>query len=133
MQSALGIVNLKYIDEIIADRVKKYQYYYSALSSNPDIRFQKIEFGTTNYSYFPIILENKKKLFKIIDQLNNYNIYPRRYFYPSVNIFKNIVESDKVEVSERVANHILCLPLFYDLDFDMIDKIINVINSKVWK
>lgn len=131
LQSALGIVNLKYLDKIIADREKKYQYYYSGLSCNSDIRFQKTELGTTNYSYFPIIIENKKKLFKIIDRLNNYNIYPRRYFYPSINTFKNIVESEKIEISEKVANHILCLPLFYDLSFNMIDKIISVINKEV--
>ena len=131
LQSALGIVNLKYLDEVITDREIKYQYYYSALSDNPALRFQKIEFGTTNYSYFPIIIESKKKLFKVIDQLNSYNIYPRRYFYPSVNIFKNIVDSVERKVSERVANHILCLPLFYDLGFDTIDRIISVINKEI--
>jgi len=109
----------------------KYQYYYSALRDNPALRFQKIKFGNTNYSYFPIIIESKKKLFKVIDKLNTYNIYPRRYFYPSVNIFKNIVDSDERKISERVANHIICLPLFYDLELDIIDRIISVINKEI--
>ncbi|RPH04822.1 MAG: DegT/DnrJ/EryC1/StrS family aminotransferase [bacterium TMED46] len=131
LQSALGIVNLKYIDKVISDRKIKYQYYYSALRDIPALSFQKIEFGKTNYSYFPIIIESKKKLFKLIDKLNNHNIYPRRYFYPSVNIFKNIVDSDERKISEKVANHVLCLPLFYDLDFDIIDQIISLVKKEI--
>ena len=131
LQSALGIVNIKYLDEVIADRKIKYKYYYSALSGNPALRFQEIKFGATNYSYFPLILENKKILFKIIDKLNNHDIYPRRYFYPSVNIFKNIVNSVERKVAENIANHILCLPLYYDLNLSVMDKIINIINKEI--
>ncbi len=131
LQSALGIVNLKFLDEVVADRKVKYKYYYSGLSGNSTIRFQKIKFGVTNYSYFPIILEDQKVLFKIIDKLNNNDIYPRRYFYPSVNVFKNIVSSGPRKVSENIADHILCLPLYYDLTIDIMDKIIDIIKKEI--
>ena len=131
LQSALGIVNLKYLNQVIADRKNKYKYYHSALSVNSIIRFQKIKFGKTNYSYFPIILEDQKILFRIIDRLNDNDIYPRRYFYPSVNAFNKIAGNEEREISENIANHILCLPLYFDLNLKEMDKIIHIINEAI--
>ena len=68
---------------------------------------------------------------KIIDKLNNNDIYPRRYFYPSVNVFKNIVSSGPRKVSENIDDHILCIPLYYDLTIDIMDKIIDIIKKEI--
>ena len=93
---------------------------------NESIEFQSLKPGA-NFSYFPIILQNEKTLLNIEQVLNENNIYPRRYFYPSVNLFNNIVDYSKCENSENISKKILCLPLYTELKLDDIDRIVNLI------
>lgn len=129
VHAALGLANLKYYDEVLTDRKEKYNYYLNQLSNNKDLRFQKIKYGKINYSYFPIILKDEKKLINIIKKLNSKNIFPRRYFYPSVNFLSNIVKYDHCPHSERISKKILCLPLFKELDKKSMKEISKLIND----
>lgn len=129
VHAALGIVNLKYYDEVLVDRKKKYMLYKETLSSIPGIKFQTIKHGVPNYSYFPVILESENELLKIIEQLNIQNIYPRRYFYPSVNTYTKIVEYQECINSENIANRILCLPLYWKLSYDSIHTSIKTLKK----
>lgn len=127
VHAALGIANLKYYSEVLADRKQKYLFYKKALSSKKNIRFQKIKRGECNYSYFPIIFENEAKLLEIVKKLNNENIFPRRYFYPSVNTYTNVVSYQRMPVSEDVSKRVLCLPLYAKLAQESINKIIKIV------
>ena len=131
IQSALGILNLNALGKIINKRKKKYILYYNNLKEIDGIRFQQLKYGKTNYSYFPIVFENENILLKVEKYLNNENIFPRRYFYPSVNKFEKIVNYEKKIKSEYLANRILCLPLFYDLNEDIIQEICNTIKKRL--
>ncbi len=127
IHAALGIINLTYIDEILADRKKKYFLYKSLLEKTEMIQFQTINVNETNFSYFPIVLRNESVLDKIVFALNNENIYPRRYFYPAINTLSRILSYQEAPISEEISSRILCLPLYYDLDCDIIEKISNII------
>ena len=129
VHAALGLANMKYYDEVLADRKKKYLHYKEALSTIDFIAFQEVKIGEPNYSYFPIILDSEERLLTVEDKLNKENIYPRRYFYPSVNTFTDIVEYQECPVSEDISKRILCLPLFRGLDFKDIDRIILAIKD----
>jgi dTDP-4-amino-4,6-dideoxygalactose transaminase len=94
--------------------------YKEALSKISGLTFQKIKHGTPNYSYFPIIFESEAKLLQVEKALNTENIYPRRYFYPSVNTYTNILEYQTTPIAEDVAKRILCLPLYFTLPLDII-------------
>ena len=131
VHAALGIANMKYYDEVLEDREKKYELYKEGLSTIPSLQFQTIKHGKANYSYFPVILESEEQLLKVEEQLNKQGIYPRRYFYPSVNTYTNIVEYQKCPVSENIANRILCLPLYWKLNLNEIRTIIEIIKSTV--
>jgi len=133
LQSALGVVNLKYFDKVLEDRAQKSAYYKEELKGYKSLRFQKNTHGTTNHSYFPVVFKNETLLLKTLEALSNENIFPRRYFYPSVNTFKNIVIDQKCAASESLSKRILCLPLFYDLDMDVIKKIIMIIKKSYEK
>ncbi len=133
VHAALGIANLKYHDVVLNDRKEKYKLYYRLLSSNPDLQFQKTKWGTGNYSYFPVIFESEEKLTEVEKKLNKTDVFPRRYFYPSVNTYTRIVRYQTVPVSEDISKRILCLPLFYNLlpdDIDIICEIIKKAQSK---
>jgi len=129
VHSALGLANLKYFDEVLADRKRKYEKYKKALSTNESLSFQQNKVGETNYSYFPVIFESESKLLEVEKQLNSHQIFPRRYFYPSVNIYTKIVEHKAMPVSEDISKRILCLPLYWKLSDEDIERIIDLIKQ----
>jgi dTDP-4-amino-4,6-dideoxygalactose transaminase len=129
VHAALGIANLKYYDDVLNDRKEKYNLYKEALSNISSLRFQKLEHGAPNYSYFPVIFESESQLLKVEKALNAEKISPRRYFYPSVNTYTNILKYQATPVSEDVAKRILCLPLYYTLRLDQIQLISKIIQS----
>ena len=126
VHAAIGLANLKYLDAALADRKKKYAMYKDALSKDSSLSFQKINEGC-NYSYFPVIFKDEESMLKVQTKLNDEHIFPRRYFYPSVNTFTRLVSYTPMPVSENIASRILCLPLYYTLSEEDIDKIVNCI------
>ena len=129
IHAALGLANLKYYDDVLADRKQKYFYYQEQLQNLNGTRFQKVKHGETNYSYFPIIFNNEERLLKVEKALNAEKIFPRRYFYPSVNTFGAVVDYRECPVSEDIAAKILCLPLYYSLEQSNTVKICEIINK----
>lgn len=126
VHAAVGLANLKYLDAALADRKKKYAMYKEALSKDKSLKFQKINEGC-NYSYFPVIFKDEDTLLKVQAKLNANHIFPRRYFYPSVNTFSRLVPYTPMPVSEDIASRILCLPLYYTLSEQDIQRIIDII------
>lgn len=129
--AALGIANLKYFDRVLEDRRSKYFQYKEALEECDYIRFQVINFGQTNYSYFPVILNNEELLIDIENKLNQKGIFPRRYFYPSVNTYKNIINYQENPISEDIASRILCLPLYLTLSKEEVQQIASIIKNNL--
>lgn len=126
VHAAIGLANLKYLDAALADRKKKYAMYKDALSKDSTLSFQRINEGC-NYSYFPVIFEDEGTMLKVQAKLNDEHIFPRRYFYPSVNTFSRLVPYTPMPISENIASRILCLPLYYTLSEEDIDRIVSYI------
>ncbi len=125
VHAAVGLANLKYLDVALADREKKYAIYKDALSKDASLRFQKIN-SDCNYSYFPVIFKDEDSMLQAQARLNEHHIYPRRYFYPSVNTFSKLVPYVPMPVSEDIASRILCLPLYYTLSENDMERIIDL-------
>ncbi len=127
LQAAMGLAVLPYMNTILNSRKKVCEYYDKNLSSDK-IQRLKIRTGTEwNYSYYPVIFENEMGLKKVQNALNKKQIFPRRYFYPSLNKIE-FVEKSSMPISESIASRILCLPLSVDIseiDLRLICKIIN--------
>ena len=130
VHAALGLANLKYFDIVLDDRKQKYLLYKELLAEESDLTFQKINRGT-NYSYFPIICRSEGMLLRIQKSLNDRGIFPRRYFYPSINTYSAIVPYKFLPVSEHISKRILCLPLFRNLSMDTIRYISDIIKSSI--
>lgn len=114
VHAAMGVVNLKYIDQILASRKLQSQAYDGFLAN---LRVQKpvIPEGTRyNYSYYPVLFESEKLLLKSVDLLNANEIFPRRYFYPSLSKLE-YVDSQEMPICEDVSRRVLCLPLYHEL------------------
>lgn len=130
LQAAMGLSVLPYIEEIIASRRKVVETYRNNLDFSR-CRQLKIRRDTTwNFSYYPIVFEDETTLLRVQKALNQENIFPRRYFYPSLNTL-NYVDNKVMPVSESIAQSILCLPLYIKLSTDDLSKICKIINSNV--
>lgn len=80
-----------------------------------------------NYSYYPIIFDTEKVLIKSMVALQSNNIYPRRYFYPSLNLLPYI-KHQSCPVSESIAPRVLCLPLYSGLEHEKVAQISDIVN-----
>lgn len=126
--AAMGLCNLTHIDAILAKR-KEQSDYYDELLKDTAIRKIKIQQHTSfNYAYYPVIFKDEQELLKIQKQLNNNWIYPRRYFYPSLNTLP-YVNNYACPVSEQIATSVLCLPLYHDLKPEEMNSIVSIIKK----
>jgi len=130
LHAAMGLCNLKYVDSIIDVRKKLSEQYMSRLKSL-HICFQEIAAETQyNYAYLPIILESEEVVMEIIKSLNLNNIYPRRYFFPSLSNLPYI-SGQSTPISEDISRRILCLPLYYTLSVEEIDMICGLVERSI--
>jgi dTDP-4-amino-4,6-dideoxygalactose transaminase len=142
VHAALGLANLKYYEEVLADRKRKYLLYKELLSANPSLEFQKLELGEPNYSYFPVLFPNETACLAAENTLQAHGIVPRRYFHPAVDSYaicrnsgnasnsRGQMNDDESSISyspsaiaTQVASRILCLPLYWKLPEDEIRRI----------
>lgn len=130
-QAAMGLCVLDDIENIIKGRQKVYENYLNEFSGINQIKLQVINKNCTqNYSYFPIVVSSEKVLLKIKEKLEANNIYPRRYFYPSLNTL-SYVDEYEANNSYNISNNILCLPIYYNLELEQQQKIIKIIKENV--
>lgn len=123
--AAMGLVNLKSIEQILASRKAQSQRYDEKLQLMKcrTVTYNEAEF---NYSYYPVILESEEQLLKSVEELNANWVYPRRYFYPGLNTVR-YVDKTSLPVSDSISPRILCLPLYFDLSFEEIDFICRLL------
>ena len=130
LQAALGLTVLPYMETILAERKKVVDFYNENLDFS-NLQALKIRENTDwNYSYYPIIFENEEQLLQTQKDLNEANIFPRRYFYPSLNTIE-YVKGNAMPISESIASRVLCLPLYVGLERKDLEKISEIINNKV--
>lgn len=120
--AAMGNVNLNHIEEIIAERKRLSELYDSLLPSR--LRRPAIQEGLEyNYAYYPVVFESEQDLLDSFARLAKLDIFPRRYFYPSLNTLPYLNERFSCPVSEDICSRIACLPLFVGLEDDVVRKI----------
>jgi dTDP-4-amino-4,6-dideoxygalactose transaminase len=124
--AAMGLANLKYIDVILKQRKEASKYYDSRLTTLKHRKIKINEEAGFNYAYYPIILDNEQMVLQCIQALNAHNIFPRRYFYPSLSVLPYLDQPQK-PVCDEVAKNVICLPLYYDLEKTEIDLIARIL------
>jgi dTDP-4-amino-4,6-dideoxygalactose transaminase len=114
----------------LADRKRKYNIYKTELSSNASLSFQKIT-DDCNFSYFPAVFPDEAACLKVLNSLMENHIFPRRYFYPSINTFTKLVPYTPMPIAEDIASRILCLPLYFTLSETDMERIIHIIKASL--
>ena len=131
-QAAMGICNLRHIDDEIAKRKIVVERYIGRLSSVKGIKLCKPQTGAkSNYAYFPVVFDGyKMSRDEVFEKLKAANIYARKYFYPLTNSFecyKGRFDVGKTPVAKYIADRVLTLPLYADLALDDVDRICDII------
>jgi dTDP-4-amino-4,6-dideoxygalactose transaminase len=127
LQAAMGLAVAPYIDKIFLDRKLLTEQYKFLLNSFQTIKLRE---GTKwNYSYYPILFDSEEMLLATEARLNQQGIYPRRYFYPSLNTV-GYLKSQSMPRSESIAKRIMCLPLYSGLKESDLDLICSIVKGQ---
>lgn len=128
LQAAMGLAVFPHLSLIIGMRRDIVEMYNDKLSFKYFRKLKIRENTEWNYSYYPIIFDSEDSLIKAQIKLNQNNIFPRRYFYPSLNKV-NFVKGREMPISEDISSKVLCLPLSATLEVKDLELICNIINN----
>ena len=136
IRSAYGLLNLKQVDAAIEARHKVADYYRNALRTMKGVKvFEDIPGVRHNYAYFPILIDAKEYgmtrdelYFKMKEQ----NALGRRYFYPLISTFDTYKglessNSSNLPVATRIADEVICLPMYYGLTEEDLERVVKCI------
>jgi dTDP-4-amino-4,6-dideoxygalactose transaminase len=127
-EAAMGLCMLEDMQKLNIKRKDVYNFYKEEL--NGYVEFQKININSSiNHSYFPAIFKNIDQLNNIKIALNKEKIFPRRYFYPSLDTLKYIKPSQFCTISRDISSRILCLPMYAELSIINAKKICDIIKN----
>ena len=136
VRCAFGLLNLKQVDQAIANRQKVAQRYRDALRGVPGVRFFDDMPGVRhNYSYFPIFI-NAKEFGMTRDELyfkmREQGVFGRRYFYPLISEFstyRGCQGADKANLpnAHKMADSVICLPMHHALSEEDINRTLKLI------
>lgn len=135
VQAAMGLVQLKYFDEILEKRCSIHKAYIQGLKNikgvSSIVNKPSVEH---NVSYVPIFVNEEYHLTrdKLYDKLRSENIYARRYFYPLVPDFKaydSLELRHDLSIARQKSEQVLCLPIYPDLPLEEVLRIVEVIRE----
>jgi len=137
VQAAFGLLQLKHVDKAIDRRREIDTQYREQMLPVAGISCLPLPAETTyNYAYFPILVEKEYPLTRdeLNDKLRQHGIFSRRYFYPLISefpMYRGLPSAAKANlpIAHKVADQVLCLPIYPDLDLDILASIINVIKN----
>ena len=132
--AAMGICNLRHIDEEIEKRKGVVERYRSHLVGMEGIQLNPIQKDVeSNYAYFPVFFD--KEVFgatrdEVMEALAVNGVGARKYFYPLTNTFDCYEGKYNVEetpIAYRLSNQVLTLPLYADLSMEDVDRICSIV------
>ncbi|MDU3724118.1 MAG: DegT/DnrJ/EryC1/StrS family aminotransferase, partial [Clostridium celatum] len=140
-QAAMGLCNLKYVDEQIKNRKEVARIYREQLEEVEGVYYLNDKEGIKhNYSYFPILVDEECTGItrdELHESLKEYNIYTRKYFYPMIpelECYKGKYNSNNLNVAKYVSDRVLTLPIYGQLNlqdaYNIANNIKEIILSK---
>ena len=136
LHAAFGLLQLAGLETEIATRGERVGLYRERLRSVPGITFREDVPGVVhNHAYFPVLVDAAEygmSRDELCDALRSCNVHPRKYFYPlcsHYSIYASLPSADpaKLPVAERVAERVLCLPLYGGLSERSVETVCAII------
>ena len=138
VQAAFGLLQLKYVDRALAARDRVARRYRDAFAGVKGLRYlADVAEATSNNAYFPIFVGTGFPLTRdeLYDRLRASGIYARRYFYPLISdmpMYRGLpsATATNLPVAKRVADEVLCLPIYPDLSAPEQERIIGALLAR---
>jgi dTDP-4-amino-4,6-dideoxygalactose transaminase len=129
-EAAMGLCMLDEIDYIHTKRKTVFDLYMKELEGL--LSFPAFSSDTQrNYSYFPVLFEDESQLLHVKQALNACDIFPRRYFYPSLDTLSYIEPKQYMPISREIASRVMCLPMYAKLQKEEQRNIIRIIKENI--
>lgn len=127
LQAAMGLSMLGEMDFVLRERKEVVDFYLQYLDFSRMQTISLREETSWNYSYFPVVFESELVLNRVVAALAEKDVFPRRYFYPSLNHLPYI-SAQSCPISESISSRILCLPLYVGLSKENLNNIVDIIH-----
>jgi dTDP-4-amino-4,6-dideoxygalactose transaminase len=135
INAAMGLLQLKHVQEAINRRAVAAQYYLKGLSGIKGLRCLRFEHAArANYAYFPVFVgpDHPRSRDELYSHLKEHGVHGRRYFYPLITDFPMYRSSDPARaasypVARRAAEQVICLPMSADITTSDLDRVIGLI------
>ena len=122
--AAMGLSMLDEVETVLAKREGVHHRYYEELKDHFEMPLWK-EDATRNYGYFPVLFPSEEALLKTQQRLNDAGVFPRRYFYPSLDTLGG-QSCGGCAISQDRSGRVLCLPMYPELSTDVQERIISI-------
>lgn len=133
-QAAMGLCNMRHLNEEIEKRKKIVEKYRERLSGVDGIKLSVIQPDVkSNYAYFPVVFDDYKYTRnEVVEKLAESGIGARKYFYPLTNSYEcyrnyPTAGTEKTPIAQHIALRVLTLPLYADLSVEDVDRICDAI------
>ncbi len=134
--AAMGLCNLRHVDDDIAKRKKVYERYNENLSGIRGIKLNGIKKDlVSNYAYYPVVFDPETfgtDRDRVKDELERKGIMARRYFYPAANAmecYRGRFDPELTPIAGKISRQVLTLPIYPELEPEAVDRICSVIRS----
>ena len=135
VSAAMGLLQLDYIDAVLARRNEIELRYRAALADVEGISMlEQPADAKGNSSYFPIFVGANYPLSRdaLYQKMADAGINGRRYFYPLLSdmpMYRGLASAkpEALLVAHRVANAVICLPIYPSLNNEEVDRITELI------
>jgi dTDP-4-amino-4,6-dideoxygalactose transaminase len=134
-QAAMGICNLRHVDDEIMKRKKVVERYVKNLENIPGIKLSFTQPGVeSNYAYFPVVFDDYTLTRdEVFEKLKEHDIIARKYFHPltsSFECYSHLYDIEETPVAKFIAERVLTLPLYADLALEDVDRICTIIKNQ---
>ena len=132
--AAMGICNLRHLEEEIEKRRLVREHYDGRLGGTPGLRLNRVQENTrSNNAYYPVVFDGfRLNRDEVYAKLSAEGIIPRKYFYPLTSAFACYAgwegfDPSATPIAAQIAAQVLTLPIYADLPTDTVDRICDLI------
>jgi len=133
--AAMGICNLRHVDEEIKKRSLVVECYRKNLEGVKGIKLNRVDSNTeTNYAYFPVVFTDEYGMSRdeIFAKLSENGIKSRKYFYPitnSIEAYAGQYDVNETPVALDISKRVLTLPMYADLPLEDVERICELLKN----
>lgn len=134
LQSAVGLIQLKYIDKKIREREARYKEYIKYIDNTIGVVVPRLPKDVDyNFAYFPVYIKGGTDVREeILKKLKLKNIFCRKYWSPLISEQKHYKKiSTDFPNASILANEVISLPMGDNVNEDVVKVVCDCIKAEI--